>query len=146
MNGCSRHQGGLPECLDPRHLALGDQAHRKLSKLTTRETIGRLHAAGLDSVPGVARRFLSDRVRQLLAPRKTTAAEWIAIMEEAHGLGLRSTATMMFAHVETLAERVEHLLRLRDSQDRTGGYTAFISWTYQPQNTPLNQHPELVAR
>ena len=118
----------------------------KVSKLTTREVLRRLKAAGLDSVPGGGAEILSDRVRELLAPRKTTAAEWIGIMEEAHGVGLRSTVTMMFQHVETLAERVEHLLRARESQDRTGGYNAFISWTFQPANTPLMERPELAAQ
>ncbi len=118
----------------------------RVSKLTTREVLRRLKAAGLDSIPGGGAEVLSDRVRRVLAPKKTTAAEWTGIMEEAHEAGLRSTATMMFQHVETLAERVEHLLRVRDSQDRTGGYNAFISWTFQPEHTPLQQRPELVAQ
>lgn len=118
----------------------------KLSRVSTRETLKRLQAAGLASIPGGGAEILSDRVRGLLAPRKTTAFEWTSIMEEAHALGLRSTATMMFAHVETFVERAEHLLRLRESQDRTGGYNAFICWTYQPHHTPLNDHPELVAQ
>ena len=116
----------------------------KVSKLTTREVLRRLKGAGLDSIPGGGAEILSDRVRGLLAPRKTTAAEWIGIMEEAHAEGLRSTVTMMFQHLETLAERVEHLLRARESQDRTGGYNAFISWTFQPDHTPLHAHPELM--
>lgn len=118
----------------------------KVSKLSTRDVLRRLQAAGLDSIPGGGAEILSDRVRQVLAPRKTTAAEWIAIMEEAHALGLRSTATMMFGHIETLPERVEHLLRVRESQDRTGGYNAFIGWTFQPNRTPLMERPELAAR
>ncbi len=118
----------------------------KASRLTTRETLKRLKAAGLDSVPGGGAEILSDRVRRILAPRKTSAADWIAIMEEAHSVGLRSTVTMMFGHLETLPERVEHLLRVRESQDRTGGYNAFICWTFQPNNTPLHAHPELMAQ
>ncbi len=116
----------------------------KVSKLTTREVLRRLKGAGLDSIPGGGAEILSDRVRGLLAPRKTTTAEWIGIMEEAHAEGLRSTVTMMFQHIETLAERVEHLLRARESQDRTGGYNAFISWTFQPDHTPMHAHPELM--
>jgi cyclic dehypoxanthinyl futalosine synthase len=72
-----------------------------------------------------------------LAKNKCSADEWLDVMEEGHRQGLRSTATMMFGHVETLAERIEHLTRLRDLQDRTGGFTAFIGWTYQPDNTEL---------
>jgi cyclic dehypoxanthinyl futalosine synthase len=102
-----------------------------------------LHAAGLDSIPGGGAEILDDRVRELLAPTKVTAQRWCEIMEEAHLQGMRTSATMMFGHVETLPERVEHLLRIRDSQDRTGGYTAFICWTYQPANTPMaREHPE----
>jgi cyclic dehypoxanthinyl futalosine synthase len=118
----------------------------KVSKVTVRTAIERLKEAGLDSIPGGGAEVLSDRVRQVLAPRKTTAAEWIEIMETAHFCGLPTTATMMFGHVETLPERVEHLLRVRESQDRTGGYTAFIPWTFQPGRTPLLEVPELRAQ
>ncbi len=120
------------------------QHFAKVSKLTTLEVLKRLQAAGLDSIPGGGAEILSDRVRRLLAPGKTSAREWIEIMEEAHYLGLPTTATMMFGHVETYPERVEHLLRLRESQDRTGGYTAFIPWTFQPDNTPLSRDPALM--
>lgn len=84
-------------------------------------------------------------MRKLLAPGKTMAAEWIEVMETAHAVGLPSTVTMMFGHIETYAERVEHLLRARESQDRTHGYTAFIPWTFQPANTPLQDDPALRA-
>ena len=117
----------------------------KVTRIATLEVLKRLREAGLDSIPGGGAEILSPRVRELLAARKTTADEWIAIMEEAHFLGLPTTATMMFGHVETLAERVEHLLRLRESQDKTRGYTAFIPWTFQPGNTPLSRKPELMA-
>jgi len=122
------------------------QHFAKVSKISTMEVLKRLKAAGLDSIPGGGAEILSERVRQLIAPKKTTAAEWIEINEEAHYLGLPTTATMMFAHVETYPERVEHLLRLRESQDRTGGYTAFIPWTFQPGNTPLARIPELMEQ
>jgi cyclic dehypoxanthinyl futalosine synthase len=104
---------------------------------TVREVLKRLIDAGLDSIPGGGAEILSDRVRQRLAPRKCSADQWIAVMEEAHNLGLRTTATMMFGHIETMEERLEHLQRLRDLQDRTGGFTAFIPWPFQPDNTPL---------
>ncbi|MDO9171930.1 MAG: cyclic dehypoxanthinyl futalosine synthase [bacterium] len=122
------------------------QHFAKVSKLPTLEVTRRLQAAGLDSIPGGGAEILNDRVRALLAPKKTTAREWIEIMEEAHYLGLPTTATMMFAHVETYPERIEHLLRLRESQDRTGGYTAFIPWTFQSGSTPLSRKPELMAQ
>lgn len=108
-----------------------------LSGLSVREVLLRLIAAGLDSIPGGGAEILSDRVRRLVAPRKCTADQWIDVMEQAHGLGLRTTATMMFGHVETLAERLEHLDRIRSLQDRTGGFTAFIPWPFQPRNTAL---------
>ena len=109
----------------------------KVSRLDLPGTIRRLRAAGLDSIPGGGAEILVDRVRKQLAKNKCSADEWLAVMEEAHRQGLRSTATMMFGHVETLEDRVEHLARLRDLQDRTGGFTAFIGWTYQVENTAL---------
>jgi len=108
-----------------------------LSGLTIREVLERLIAAGLDSIPGGGAEILSDRVRSSLAPRKCSADKWITVMEEAHQLGLRTTATMMFGHIETWEERLEHLSRLRELQDRTGGFTAFIPWPFQPDNTVL---------
>ncbi|MDR3629027.1 MAG: cyclic dehypoxanthinyl futalosine synthase [Desulfocapsaceae bacterium] len=108
-----------------------------LSGLSIAEVLQRLIAAGLDSIPGGGAEILSDRVRQATAPRKCSAGQWLEVMAEAHGQGLRTTATMMFGHIETAAERLEHLRRLRDLQDRTGGFTAFIPWPFQPDNTVL---------
>lgn len=122
------------------------QHFAKVSKLDTLEVLKRLQAAGLDSIPGGGAEILNERVRSIIAPKKTTAREWIEINEEAHYLGLPTTATMMFAHIETYPERVEHWLRLRESQDKTKGYTAFIPWTFQPDHTPLAQRPELMAQ
>jgi len=96
------------------------------------ETLARLQDAGLDSLPGAGAEILVDRVRKLVAPLKISTQEWLDVMEAAHGLGMRSTVTMMMGMVETPAERVEHLARARDLQDRTGGFRAFISWPYQP--------------
>jgi cyclic dehypoxanthinyl futalosine synthase len=110
---------------------------RRVSRLDLPQTIRRLRAAGLDSIPGGGAEILVDRVRKQLAKNKCSADEWLEVMEEAHRQGLRSTATMMFGHVETLEDRIEHLARLRDLQDRTGGFTAFIGWTYQAENTAL---------
>jgi cyclic dehypoxanthinyl futalosine synthase len=109
----------------------------ELSGQSIREVLERLIAAGLDSIPGGGAEILSDRVRQRLAPRKCSADRWIEVMETAHNLSLRTTATMMFGHIETMAERLEHLQRIRDLQDRTGGFTAFIPWPFQPDNTAL---------
>jgi cyclic dehypoxanthinyl futalosine synthase len=109
----------------------------RMSSLTTEECLRRLVAAGLDSIPGGGAEVLSDRVRGVIGIAKGTTAEWLEVMEVAHGLGLRTTATMMFGHAETLEERVDHLLHLRDLQDRTSGFTAFIAWTFQPANTAM---------
>ena len=114
-----------------------------LSGLSIREVLQRLIAAGLDSIPGGGAEILSDRVRQATAPRKCSADQWIDVMEEAHKQGLRTTATMMFGHIETIPERLEHLRRLRELQDRTGGFTAFIPWPFQPDNTALSQQVEI---
>jgi cyclic dehypoxanthinyl futalosine synthase len=108
-----------------------------ISGKSVKEVLARLIAAGLDSIPGGGAEILNDRVRQETAPRKCTADQWIEVMEEAHHQGLRTTATMMFGHIETVEDRLEHLRRLRQLQDRTGGFTAFIPWPFQPDNTIL---------
>ena len=110
----------------------------RLSQLPPRAVIERLAAAGLDSMPGGGAEILVDRVRKRLrCYGKATAAEWIDVMRHAHEAGLRTTATMMYGTVERLDERIEHLLRLRELQDETGGFTAFITWSFQPSNTEL---------
>ena len=101
------------------------------------QALRRLAAAGLDSIPGGGAEILAERVRRKYGRRKGGPDEWLDVMEEAHRVGLRTTATMMFGGIETLNERIEHLERVRDLQDRTGGFTAFISWTLQPDNTLL---------
>jgi cyclic dehypoxanthinyl futalosine synthase len=115
----------------------------KVSKCTTREALQRLMAAGMDSMPGGGAEILTESVRQRIAPRKADTDTWLRIMEEAHDLGMKTTATMMFGHVETATDRIEHLERLRQVQDRTGGFTAFIDWTFQPGDNPLGD--ELLA-
>jgi len=107
------------------------------SGLTLEETIKRLMAAGLGSIPGGGAEILSPRVRQQLSPNKVSTEGWLEVMEAAHRVGLRTTATMMFGHIEEPRDIVEHLGRIRDLQDKTGGFTAFISWTFQPPNTEL---------
>jgi len=109
----------------------------KMSKLPVPEVIERLIAAGLDSIPGGGAEILVDRVRKLLnCYSKASADEWLDVMRHAHRAGLRTTATMMYGTVETDEERLEHMLRLRALQDETGGFTAFITWSYQPEHTP----------
>ena len=110
----------------------------RMSRLPVPQVIDRLIAAGLDSIPGGGAEILVDRVRRLLnCYGKATADEWLEVMRQAHFKGLRTTATMMYGTVETLEERLEHLFRLRDVQDETGGFTAFITWSYQPEHTEL---------
>lgn len=104
----------------------------EVSGIDVATTLTRLHAAGLDSLPGAGAEILVDRVRSIVSPRKISADAWLDVMEAAHEQGIRGTGTMMMGTVETAAERVEHLARLRDLQDRTGGFRAFIPWTYQP--------------
>jgi len=108
----------------------------QLEKRPVREVIRDLKEAGLGSVPGAGAEMLVERVRKIIAPKKTTTDEWLAIHRQLHEEGLRSSATMMFGHVETAEERVEHLLRLRDLQDETGGFTAFACWNMQPDGVP----------
>jgi cyclic dehypoxanthinyl futalosine synthase len=103
--------------------------------------ITRFKEAGLGSIPGGGGEILVDRVRNRIAPLKCNSDQWLKVMEIAHELGLNSSCTMMFGHVETLEERLEHLQRLRDQQDATGGFTAFICWTFQPEHTKLKAEP-----
>ncbi|MDO8141200.1 MAG: cyclic dehypoxanthinyl futalosine synthase [Candidatus Brocadiales bacterium] len=110
----------------------------KLNGIPVRNVIQNLKNAGLDSIPGGGAEILSDRCRNILSPNKCTAQEWLDVMREAHKLGMRTTATMMFGHIETVEERIEHLEKIRKLQDETGGFTAFIAWTFQPKNTKLD--------
>ena len=108
----------------------------RMAKLPVPDVISRLIAAGLDSIPGGGAEILVDRVRKLLnCYSKASADEWLDVMRHAHQAGLRTTATMMYGTVETDEERLEHMLRLRALQDETGGFTAFITWSYQPEHT-----------
>jgi cyclic dehypoxanthinyl futalosine synthase len=109
----------------------------EVSDLVVPEVLRRLKAAGLDSLPGGGAEILVDRVRKQVAPRKADTATWLGVMREAHKQRIMGTATMMFGHIETLEERVEHLRRIRELQDQTGGFRAFIPWTFQSGNTTL---------
>jgi cyclic dehypoxanthinyl futalosine synthase len=109
----------------------------RLSDLSMPACLARLQAAGLDSVPGGGAEVLVDEVRKEISPNKIGWRDWAAVMEEAHTLGMKTTATMMFGSKETPADIVEHLFRVREIQARSGGFTAFIPWTFQPGGTEL---------
>lgn len=109
----------------------------KNSSLSVKDTIAILKSAGLGSIPGGGAEILSDEIRSKASPNKCTADQWIDVMKNAHELGLRTTATMMFGHLESPAHIFEHLQRIRNLQDETGGFTAFIPWTFQPDNTEI---------
>ena len=116
-------------------------ALHKLSKLPVRTVLERLKAAGLGSLPGGGGEILVDRVRKEMTRGKCLTDEWLNVCREWHLLGGKGSATMMFGHIETLAERIEHLERLRQLQDETHGFTAFIAWTFQPDNTDMAHIP-----
>ena len=105
------------------------------------EIIQKFKEAGLGSIPGGGGEILVDRVRNRISPLKCNTKQWLEVMQIAHELGLSSSATMMFGHVEAVADRIEHLERLREVQDQTGGFTAFICWTFQPENVVLKATP-----
>src|SRR4051794_19615480 len=111
-----------------------------------RDVIVQFKEAGLGSIPGGGGEILVDRVRKKIAPLKCSSDAWLEVMQVAHELGLRSSATMMFGHVENMSDRIEHMERIRTLQDQTGGFTAFICWTFQPQHTALKvEQPTGVA-
>ena len=113
----------------------------KVTKLPLLEILERLAAAGLGSLPGGGGEILVDRVRKAMTRGKVMSDDWLDVNRKWHSLGGRSTATMMYGHIETLAERIEHLDRLRELQDETGGFTAFICWSFQPDNTEMSHIP-----
>ncbi len=109
----------------------------KVSGLSIREVLRQLQDAGQDTLPGGGAEILADRVRRRISHKKGGAAAWLDVHREAHALGWRSTATMMYGHVETTADIVEHLMHIRTLQDEFGGFTAFVPWSFKPGNTPL---------
>lgn len=115
----------------------------KIERRPVRDVLVDLKAAGLDSIPGGGAEILVERVRRIIAPKKATTDEWLEVMRQWGALGGRGTATMMFGHVETDAERIEHMQRIRELQQETGVFTAFIPWTFQPENTALG--PTMLA-
>jgi cyclic dehypoxanthinyl futalosine synthase len=110
---------------------------REVFNLSLETIIGQFVKAGLGSIPGGGGEILVDRVRKRIAPLKAMSDDWLSVMDVAHRMGLNSTATMMFGHVETVEDRIEHLERVRAQQDKTGGFTAFIAWTFQAEHTKL---------
>lgn len=115
-------------------------------RMPLRDAISEFKNAGLGSIPGGGGEILVDRVRKKISPLKIDTNQWLEVMQIAHELGLKSSATMMFGHVETKEDRIVHLQQIRDQQDRSGGFTAFICWTFQPQHTVLKvKHPTGVA-
>lgn len=111
----------------------------QVSGLTIREVLQQLYDAGLRSIPGGGAEILSDRVKKKISNKKGTSADWLNVMREAHVIGYKSTATMMYGHLETDEDIVEHLESTRKLQDETGGFTAFIPWSFKPGNTPLEK-------
>lgn len=109
----------------------------RMYRLPVREVLKKLQEAGLESIPGGGAEILDNRVRKYISPHKISWEEWMEVMTTAHELGMKTTATMMFGSVETLEERVMHMIRIREAQDRTGGFRAFIPWSFQPLHTEL---------
>jgi len=108
------------------------------SSLSIKDTINQLVGAGLDSIPGGGAEILVDEIRKKISPNKCTAGKWLEVMKTAHKCGLKTTATMMFGHIEKPIHIIEHLMKIRSLQDETGGFTAFIPWTFQPDNTRIH--------
>lgn len=117
----------------------------KIEKMSIKEVLQRFNKAGLDSLPGGGAEILTDRVRSDLSPHKVNADGWLEVMRTAHKLGMRTTATMMFGHIEENEDIVEHLFKIRDLQSETGGFTAFIPWTFQAGRTELFQRVKKVV-
>ena len=109
------------------------------SSISVNETLKKLIDAGLDSIPGGGAEILVDEIRKKISPGKCNSDMWIEVMRSAHTLGLKTTATMMFGHIESSEHIIEHLLKIRELQDKTYGFTAFIPWTFQPENTKINR-------
>jgi aminodeoxyfutalosine synthase len=133
----SRLKDLMPEVHIQAFTAVEIQYFAKISTLSVREVLTRLKEAGLGSLPGGGAEILNSRVREAVCAKKASSEEWLEVMRTAHQLGLKSNATMLFGHIETGQERIEHLLRLRDLQDETAGFQSFIPLPFHPQNTQL---------
>jgi aminodeoxyfutalosine synthase len=136
----------MPQC-HLQALTAVEVAHvAKVSGLSVSETLGRLKAAGMGSIPGGGAEVFSQRVRDLTCPKKIPGAEWLEVARTAHNMGIRSNATMLYGHVERPEEIVEHLIRLRELQDETGGFMSFIPLPFHPENTQMAELPGTTAR
>jgi len=111
----------------------------RVEKMSTKEVISRLKEAGLQSVPGAGAEILVDSVKAIISPKKITSEQWLKIMEEAHSLGIPCSATMMYGHVETIRNIAEHFTKISQLQERTGGFMAFIPWSFEPNNTQMQR-------
>ncbi len=120
-------------------------AFEQIFKMPVRDILFRLQEAGLDSIPGGGAEILTDRVRDRIGQGKTNTEEYLYVCREAHRIGMKTSMTMMFGHIETIPERIEHLRRVRELQDETGGFSAFICWTFQPGDTPLGRLKQFPA-
>ncbi len=118
----------------------------KISKISYKEVLQRLHAKGLFSIPGAGAEILSDRVRDIIAPKKLDVKNWLEVHRQAHKVGIRSTATMMFGTVESDEEIIEHWEHIRNLQNETGGFRAFIMWSFQPSFTKLAQEIPSITK
>jgi len=114
-------------------------AFHEVYRMPLHDVLARLQEAGLDTIPGGGGEILVERVRRRIGRGKADVEQWLTVMREAHRLGMKTSCTMMFGHIETVEERIEHLRRLRELQDETGGFVAFIHWPFQPENTPLGR-------
>lgn len=123
-------------------------AFHEVFGMPLRDVLLRLREAGLDTIPGGGGEILVERVRRKIGRGKANTEQWLEVMRQAHGIGMKTSCTMMFGHIETVAERIEHLRRLRELQDESGGFIAFIHWPFQPEGTPLGRwkpHPLTVG-
>lgn len=111
----------------------------RVEKTSTKEVLSRLKHAGLQSVPGAGAEILVDRVKDIISPKKTSSKDWLRIMEEAHKTGLPASATLMYGHVESYQDIAEHMYRIVELQEKTGGFMAFIPWNFEPNNTLLQE-------
>ena len=114
-------------------------------RMSVPEVVQQLHAAGLDSIPGGGGEILVDAIRERVAKKKAQTEEWLGVQEEAHRQGMRTSVTMMYGLGESNADRIEHLIRVRDVQARTGGFTAFICWPLQPEGTAMSEYVKTDA-
>ncbi len=119
----------------------------KISKISVKEVLERLHKKGLYSMPGAGAEILSDKIRDLIAPRKIDVSDWLEVHRVAHQIGIKTTATMMFGTLESDEDIIEHLEHIRNLQDKTGGFRAFIMWSFQSNNTKLKEeYPDIMKQ